>query len=216
MEDWQPNEIQRVFHELGELDIPVEKLSQLDGKTLAAWSSEQIVSELGVRPEVARSVLEFSQRGDRSGWFGGCSGHPQDRLIRCNRPAFGQVFRFGQDDVHVDCYHSTRQPALRQCQPGGYVRVGSGYCDWHYKLGGDAPGARACADLCRAEPRCKVFTYGEAVGCRYSACGSDAGPDPCPADAQCQLAARTSASGATEMYRWQHISYGNILVTATY
>jgi len=68
-----------------------------------------------------------------------------------------------------------------------YSAVGGGYCDWHYKAGGKI-GVKACADKCKSQANCKVFTYGNSLGCRYSACGSDPGPKACPADKQCPIA----------------------------
>jgi len=68
-----------------------------------------------------------------------------------------------------------------------YVKDVDGDCDWHYKSGGKI-GVKKCADLCRGEPNCKHFSYGDALGCRYSSCGSDPGPDACPTDKQCPAA----------------------------
>jgi hypothetical protein len=72
-------------------------------------------------------------------------------------------------------------------EPPIFHEVGVGYCDWHYKSGGNI-GVEECAHRCADEPNCAVFTYGDALGCRYSACGSDPGPGACPDDKQCPIA----------------------------
>merc|ERR1712194_677405 len=75
-----------------------------------------------------------------------------------------------------------------------------GDCDWHYKdIASPDIGGGGCAEFCAREPDCEKFSMNSnmALGCRISKCGSDPGPDPCPADKQCPLA--TSHGGA--MYK---------------
>ena len=73
-------------------------------------------------------------------------------------------------------------------------------CDWHYADGGTEDVAE-CAALCRNEPNCRVFTVATYLGCRFSRCGSDPGPDPCPSDFQCPIANWAYSSGYYTM--WQ-------------
>jgi len=75
--------------------------------------------------------------------------------------------------------------SLAELKPA-YIEVGQGDCDWHYKDGGKH-GVQKCAALCLQEENCFKFTYGDALGCRYSSCGSDPGPDACPWDKQCPI-----------------------------
>jgi len=79
-----------------------------------------------------------------------------------------------------------------------YTEVGVGYCDWHYKYGGQIDAA-ACSALCGADTHCHVFTVGDTLGCRYSTCGSYPGPDPCPEDKQCPIATTHSPSTMYEL-----------------
>ena len=65
---------------------------------------------------------------------------------------------------------------------------GAGICGGHYEMGGgDKLDARACAEKCEGTPYCNVFSVGGGHGCRVSKCGSEPGPDPCPADKQCAI-----------------------------
>jgi hypothetical protein len=64
--------------------------------------------------------------------------------------------------------------------------VKGGDCDWHYTPHGRI-GVNACKKICENRSGCKVYTYGNSLGCRVSKCGSDPGPKPCPADKQCPL-----------------------------
>jgi len=73
----------------------------------------------------------------------------------------------------------------------GFATIGHGYCDWHYVSAGKI-GVAKCAAKCKAQSNCKVFTYGDSLGCRYSKCGSDPGPRQCPSDKQCPLAGKSS------------------------
>jgi len=81
-----------------------------------------------------------------------------------------------------------------------YKEVGQGDCDWHYKYGGKH-GVQKCAELCLQEDDCFKFTYGEALGCRYSSCGSDPGPDACPWDKQCPLSPHNHGGRNYQMVR---------------
>lgn len=62
--------------------------------------------------------------------------------------------------------------------------LGDGDCGNHYAAMGKV-GVQKCAKLCVDDPHCNVFTYGDYLGCRFSKCGSDPGPNACPADKQC-------------------------------
>ena len=74
---------------------------------------------------------------------------------------------------------------LETSAAGDYELIGPGDCDWHYSGGTNS--LEGCYADCLSTPGCEVFTYGGSLGCRLSKCGSDAGPDPCPADLQCPL-----------------------------
>merc|ERR1712156_152112 len=64
---------------------------------------------------------------------------------------------------------------------GEFLPTGNGLCDWHYKSG-DASDLKKCRDACAAEPNCKLFTFQQGQFCRYSSCGTDPGPNSCPAN----------------------------------
>eukprot|EP01043_Picozoa_sp_COSAG02_P034973 COSAG02_NODE_2476_length_8733_cov_9.786542_5_plen_669_part_00 len=75
--------------------------------------------------------------------------------------------------------------------PQTYKRVGSGYCNWYYTTV-SVSSVDECASACAREPGCIQFSYPH-HGCRVSSCGSDPGPEPCPADQQCPIADRGSS-----------------------